>query len=163
MSFSQRWDWHERTPVVTTKLGVIALAGPDNGGTYQYTLSMLQALRHTRGLQITLYGDPQNPDFIKFGYPICRFAESRAQQLVVLIAHRMNVRLPDPFVSEDVLLSPIYALSLLHTSKPFAYTLHDLQAENYFPAPLRGNVSGVSRSTNNCRDGHGALSANPNV
>jgi len=26
-----------------TKLGVIALAGTDNGGTYQYTLSMLQA------------------------------------------------------------------------------------------------------------------------
>ena len=117
---------------MTIKLGVLALAGPDNGGTYQYTLSMLQALRHTSGLQITLYGDPQNPDFAKLGYPICRFAESRAQQLAALIAHRMHVRLPDPFASQDVLLSPIYSLSLLHTSKPFAYTLHDLQ-ENYFP------------------------------
>ncbi len=93
---------------------------------------MLQALRHTRGLQITLYGDPQNLDFAKLGYPICRFAESRAQQLAVLIAHRMHVRLRDPFASQDVLLFLIYALSLLHTSKPFAYTLHDLQ-ENYFP------------------------------
>lgn len=117
---------------MTIKLGVLALAGPDNGGTYQYTLSMLQALRHTSGLQITLYGDPQNPDFVKLGYPICQFAESRAQQLAALIAHRMHVRLPDPFASQDVLLSPIYSLSLLHTSKPFAYTLHDLQ-EDYFP------------------------------
>lgn len=117
---------------MTINLGVLALAGPDNGGTYQYTLSMLQALRHTDGLQITLYGDPQNPDFAELGYPIRRFAESRAQQLAALIAHRMHVRLPDPFASQDVLLSPIYSLSLLHTSKPFAYTLHDLQ-ENYFP------------------------------
>lgn len=117
---------------MTIKLGVLALAGPDNGGTYQYTLSMLQALQHTSGFQITLYGDPQNPDFAEFGYPIHSFGESRAQQLAALIAHRMHVRLPDPFASQDVLLSPIYALSLLHTSKPFAYTLHDLQ-ENYFP------------------------------
>jgi glycosyltransferase involved in cell wall biosynthesis len=117
---------------VTIKLGVLALAGPDNGGTYQYTLSMLQALHHTSGLQITLYGDPQNPDLAELGYPICRFLESRAQQLTALIAHRMHVRLRDPFISEDVLLAPIYSLALLHTSKPFAYTLHDLQ-ESYFP------------------------------
>jgi glycosyltransferase involved in cell wall biosynthesis len=120
---------------VTIKLGVLALAGPDNGGTYQYTLSMLQALQalqRTTGLQITLYGDPKNPDFAGFGYPIENFVESRAQQLAALIAHRMHIRLPDPFASQDVLLAPIYSLSLLHTSIPFAYTLHDLQ-ESYFP------------------------------
>ena len=107
---------------MTIKLGVLALAGPDNGGTYQYTLSLLQALQHISGFDITLYGDPENPDFAGLGYPITRFAESRAQQLAALIAHRMHVRLPDPFISQDVLLAPIYSLSLLHTSKPFAYT-----------------------------------------
>jgi glycosyltransferase involved in cell wall biosynthesis len=117
---------------VTIKLGVLALAGPDNGGTYQYTLSMLQALRHTSGFQITLYGNPQNPDFIELGYPICDFSESRLQQLTALTADGMHIRLPDPFVSQDILLAPIYALALLHTSRPFAYTLHDLQ-ENYYP------------------------------
>jgi glycosyltransferase involved in cell wall biosynthesis len=117
---------------VTIKLGVLALAGPDNGGTYQYTLSMLQALRHTSGFQISLYGNPQNPDFTEFGYPICSFSESRLQQLTALTADRMHIRLPDPFASQDILLAPIYALALLHTSRPFAYTLHDLQ-ENYYP------------------------------
>lgn len=117
---------------MTIKLGVLALAGPDNGGTYQYTLSMLQALRHTSGYEITLYGDPENPDFARLGYPISRFMESRPQQLTALIAHKMRVRLPDAFRSQDVLLAPIYSLTLLHTSKPFAYTLHDLQ-ENYYP------------------------------
>jgi glycosyltransferase involved in cell wall biosynthesis len=117
---------------VTINLGVLALAGPDNGGTYQYTLSMLQALRHTSGFEITLYGDPQNPDFTELGYPICRFAESRIQQVAALTADRMHIRLPDPFMSQDILLAPIYTLALLHTSRPFAFTLHDLQ-ENYYP------------------------------
>jgi glycosyltransferase involved in cell wall biosynthesis len=115
-----------------TKLGVLVLAGPDLGGTYQYTLSMLEGLRHTSGFEITLYGDPQNPDLLKTGYPISRFAESRTQQLAALAAHRGRVRLPDPFAWEDIILAPIYSLALLHTSKPFVYTLHDLQ-ERYYP------------------------------
>lgn len=115
-----------------TKLGVIALAGTDNGGTYQYTLSMLQALRHTSGFDITLYGDPQNRDFAELGYPIRAFAEPRGRQIASLAARSLHIGLPDPFVAEDVLLAPIYSLSLLHTSKPFAFTLHDLQ-ENYYP------------------------------
>src|ERR1700743_4026707 len=67
-----------------TKLGVIALAGTDNGGTYQYTLSMLQGLRHTTGFDITLYGDPQNKDLAEMGYPIRAFAEPRGQQILSL-------------------------------------------------------------------------------
>ena len=117
---------------VKIKLGVLALAGPENGGTYQYTLSVLQALRHTSGFEITVYGDPQNADFIGLGYPIRRFAESRAQQVAALAAHRMHIELPDQFASEDILLAPIYSLALLHTSRPFAFTLHDVQ-ENYYP------------------------------
>jgi glycosyltransferase involved in cell wall biosynthesis len=115
-----------------TKLGVLVLAAPDLGGTYQYTLSMLQALRHTSGFEITLYGDPKNQDFVKTGYPISDFTESRAQQLAALTAHRAHVGLPDPFASQDILLAPTYSMALLHTSKPFAYTLHDLQ-ERYYP------------------------------
>jgi glycosyltransferase involved in cell wall biosynthesis len=117
---------------LTIKLGVLALAGPDNGGTYQYTLSMLQALQHISGFEITLYGDPQNRDFIELSYPISRFTETRRQQLMALAAHKIRLRLADPFVREDILLAPIYSPTLLHTSKPFAYTLHDLQ-ENYYP------------------------------
>jgi glycosyltransferase involved in cell wall biosynthesis len=114
------------------KLGVIALAGPDNGGTYQYTLSTLQALQYTSGFEITLYGNPQDPGLARLGYPICRFMEPRAKQLARLTAHLMHVKLPDPFRSQDIMLAPIYSSALLHTSKPFAYTLHDLQ-ENYYP------------------------------
>ena len=117
---------------MVTKLGVVALAGPGNGGTYQYTLSMLHGLQHVGGFDITLFGDPDNPDYVKLGYPIRPLTESYARQLASLALHRINLRLPDPFASQDIVLAPIYALALLHTAKPFAYTLHDLQ-EVHFP------------------------------
>jgi glycosyltransferase involved in cell wall biosynthesis len=119
-------------PGVTVKLGVVAIAGPDNGGTYQYTLATLQALRHSTGFEITVYGDPQNPDLAEFGFPISPFAERRSQQLAALAAYRLRIRLPDAFEPEDILLAPVYAVALLHTAKPFAYTLHDMQ-HYYYP------------------------------
>lgn len=117
---------------MTTRVGVIALAGPNNGGTYQYTLAMLHGLQHVAGFDITLYGDPANPDFAELGYPIAPFEESRWRQMAALAADRLHLKLSDPFASEDLLLAPIYSLALLHTSKPFAFTLHDLQ-EIYYP------------------------------
>jgi len=115
-----------------TKLGFVALAGPDNGGTYQYTLAMLHGLQHVRGYDITLFGDPQNPDFVKSGHPIIPFTEPYAKQLTALAFYKGHVGMADPFASQDILLAPIYSLALLHTTKPFAYTLHDLQ-EKYYP------------------------------
>ncbi|OAF01222.1 hypothetical protein AYJ54_29535 [Bradyrhizobium centrolobii] len=117
---------------MTARLGVVALAGPNNGGTYQYTLAMLHGLQHVAGFDITLYGDRANPDFAELGYPIVPFEETRWQQVTALAAHRLHLGLSDPFASEDVLLAPIYSLALLHTAKPYAFTLHDLQ-ENYYP------------------------------
>ncbi|MBC9877542.1 glycosyltransferase family 4 protein [Bradyrhizobium sp. INPA01-394B] len=117
---------------MSARLGVVALSGPNNGGTYQYTLAMLHGLRHVAGFDITLYGDSSNPDFAELGYPIVPFAETRRQQVTALAARRLHLALPDPFAAEDLLLAPIYSLALLHTSKPFAFTLHDLQ-ENYYP------------------------------
>lgn len=117
---------------MTTRLGVLALAGPDNGGTYQYTLSMLQALRHVQGFDITLYGDPRNPDLVDTGFKISPFSESRAGQVAALAACRLGLRLSEPFTRDDIIIAPIYSLALLRTSKPFAYALHDLQ-EQYYP------------------------------
>ena len=125
---------------MTTRLGVVAVAGPANGGTYQYTLSMLDGLRHAQGFAITIYGDPANPDFKQLGFSIVSFREPYARQLGALAAERLRIGLADPFAAEDVLLAPIYSLALLHTSKPFAYTLHDLQQLYY-----RQNFSRIQR------------------
>ncbi|MDD1518418.1 glycosyltransferase family 4 protein [Bradyrhizobium sp. DASA03005] len=114
------------------KLGVVALSKPELGGTYQYTLSTLEALRYLREFEITIYGDPSNGDYARLGYPVRRFTEKRLDQLARLSAFMLGVRLADPFPDEDVILSPIYSLALLQTRKPFVYTLHDVQ-EYHFP------------------------------
>ncbi|MFO1111711.1 MAG: glycosyltransferase family 1 protein [Bradyrhizobium sp.] len=114
-----------------TKLGVIMRATPASGGTYQYSLSMLEALRDARGYDITVYGDLLNPDLARLGYGVRSFAESRAMQAAYLAADALGVPLPDRFADEDVVIAPTYCLALLHTRKPFAYTLHDLQEFHY--------------------------------
>ena len=113
------------------RLGVVVLATPESGGTYQYSLSMLEALVHAQEYQITLYADPANPDLVRFGYPIRRFVETRVGQLVYLAADALGLNLGDPFADEDILIAPVYSLALLQTRKPFAYTLHDLQEHHY--------------------------------
>jgi glycosyltransferase involved in cell wall biosynthesis len=113
------------------KLGVIALSKPNLGGTYQYTLSTLEALRHLREFEVTIYADPSNRDLAQLGYPVRQFVEPRSSQLLYLAAHKAGARLRDPFAEEDVLFAPIYSLATLHTAKPFAYTLHDIQEYHY--------------------------------
>jgi glycosyltransferase involved in cell wall biosynthesis len=117
---------------VTRRLGVVVTAGPDNGGTYQYSLAMLHGLKHVSGFDITLYGNPDNPDFARFGFPVIAFREPYARQVAALAADRLRVPLGDPFAVQDVMLAPIYSLGMLHTSRPFVYTLHDLQ-QLYYP------------------------------
>ena len=117
---------------MTKRLGVVVTAGPDNGGTHQYSLAMLHGLRHASGFDITLYGNPQNPDFARFGFPVIPFQEPRGRQLAALAADRLHIPLGDPFAAQDVMLAPIYSLRMLHTSRPFVYTLHDLQ-QLYYP------------------------------
>lgn len=121
---------------MTKRLGVVVTAGPDNGGTYQYSLAMLHGLKQVSGFDITLYGNPQNPDFARFGFPVIPFSEPYGRQLAALAADRLHLPLGDPFAAQDVMLAPIYSLRMLHTSRPFIYTLHDLQ-QFYYP----GNFS----------------------
>ena len=122
------------------KLGVIVLSNPNLGGTYQYTLSTLEALRHLREFEVTIYGDPENRDLVQLGYPIRQFGETRSSQLLYLAAYRARVRLSDPFADEEILFAPIYSIAALHTTKPFAFTLHDVQEYHhpeYFSRPQR--------------------------
>jgi glycosyltransferase involved in cell wall biosynthesis len=114
------------------KVGVIVLATSESGGTYQYSISMLEALRDAQEYKITVYAAPSNQELASLGYPIRRLVESRAKQLAHLAANALKLKLKDPFEDEDILVAPIYSLALLHTTKAFAYTLHDLQ-EHYYP------------------------------
>lgn len=116
-----------------TRLGVVMRATPASGGTYQYSLSMLEALGHVSGYDVTLYADPSNPDLARFAFPVRAFTEGRVDQFRGLAADALGIGSADPFSDEDVLIAPTFSLALLRTTKPFVYTLHDLQ-EFYYPA-----------------------------
>lgn len=116
-----------------TRLGVVMRAAPASGGTYQYSLSMLEALGHARQFDVTLYADPSNPDLARFRFPVRPFIEQRGAQLLDLATDALGIRRSDPFAEENILIAPTFSLALLQTNRPFLYTLHDLQ-EYYYPA-----------------------------
>lgn len=108
-------------------------ATPASGGTYQYSLSMLEALVHVSGYDVTLYADPSNRDLARFNFPVRPFIEERPDQFRDLLADAFGFRAADPFSDQDLLIAPTFSVGLLRTKRPFAYTLHDLQ-EFYYPA-----------------------------
>jgi len=118
--------------MIVKRLGIVATAQPSHGGQFQYTLAMMQGLCQVTGWRLTVYRDPETTAYSPFGLeerPL-RGGKLRAVFLAVLSA--CGIRAPDQFADEDAVIAPMYAPQLLHTRKPFCYTLHDLQ-EYYFP------------------------------
>jgi glycosyltransferase involved in cell wall biosynthesis len=114
------------------RLGVVAIARPENGGTFQYTLSTLYALRRVRRWEMTLYTGLDNTHFDDLGFQVRRLRSSRLDSAISVLRDTLSFPGPDPFAREDAVFGPTYAPSLLLTRKPFGYTLHDLQ-ERHFP------------------------------
>jgi len=102
---------------------------------------MLQALRYLKDWDITLYSTSENNYYDAFGYSVCRVNAHRRDWPGLMIRDLLNIHGLDPFAREDLILAPFHSPILLHTRKPFAYTLHDLQ-EHYFPE----NFSWLRRS-----------------
>ena len=115
-----------------TRLGILAVALPSNGGTFQYTLSMLHSIKKCGGFQVCIYTSRTNNCYDDLGLPVRRLDLSRFELLRLAGSSLAGLKLRDPFVEEDLLLAPIYSPVLLHTNVPFAFTLHDLQ-ERYLP------------------------------
>ncbi len=114
------------------RLGILAVAGPSNGGTFQYTLSTLNALKRCENFKVTIYTSGDNHHYDDIGLPIRRLNLSRADAIRLAGLDIARIAVDDPFKAEDLLIAPAYSPVLLHTSVPFAFTLHDLQ-ERYLP------------------------------
>ena len=110
-----------------TRIGILAMAEQRHGGTLLYTLAMIEALRLLPAdhYQWTLYTPAGNHEYDGLGLPIARLASPGRP-----IAARVFGK--DPFAAVDKVIAPIYSAILLATSRPFAFTLHDLQ-ERHFP------------------------------
>jgi glycosyltransferase involved in cell wall biosynthesis len=114
-----------------THVGIVAVSEPKFGGTFPYTLSMIEALLRIPGYRYTIFTTRHNHAYDHFGVAVLRLPPP-----VPALCRGLGVSLGlaglPLFAHTDKLIAPIYTAYLLTARRPFVYTLHDLQ-ERYFP------------------------------
>jgi glycosyltransferase involved in cell wall biosynthesis len=115
-----------------TQIGIVAMSRPALGGTFQYTLSMIDALRRVRKNTYTIFTAENNHSYDELGLPIRRLPSAIRSMLAFLRSRVLPGNGEDVFAGMDKLIAPIYSTRLLASRRPFLFTLHDLQ-EKYYP------------------------------
>jgi glycosyltransferase involved in cell wall biosynthesis len=110
---------------MVTNIGVLATARKANGGTLLYTLSMIEAIRQLPADRFAciVYTQANNREYDDSGLPIIRLPNA------VNVATRRALG-KQLFDEVDKVIAPVYSLLLLASSRPFAFTLHDLQEKH---------------------------------
>jgi glycosyltransferase involved in cell wall biosynthesis len=112
-----------------SQVGIVAVSGPAHGGTFQYTLSMIDALRRIPGNRYTIFTTADNSSYDNLGLSVERMPSFLPTLFAAIRARLGGIGL---FGGMDKLVAPIYTTRLLAGRTPFAFTLHDLQ-EKHFP------------------------------
>jgi len=113
-----------------THVGILATSRPSFGGTFQYTLSMIEALRLLPDNQYTLFVSSANDSYAHLGLPVTTLpsgAAAACRGMFRSVAPSLGL-----FREVDKVIAPIYSPYLLASGRPFVFTLHDLQ-ERYYP------------------------------
>ncbi len=108
------------------KVGVLALARQQNGGTLLYTLSMLEGLaKLPKSLfEVTIFTKADYQEYFNLNLPV-----AIAPSFFSLIIGRLLGR--KTYGEIDLMIAPVYSSELLVCGKPFVFTLHDLQERHY--------------------------------
>ena len=93
---------------------------------------MIEALRLLPDWHITIYKSKTTSAYSRFNLPMRNLEFSKKKSLILAALSGMDINISEKFYQEDVLISPSHSAYLLHTFKPFIYTLHDLQ-ERHLP------------------------------
>lgn len=107
-------------------VGILAVATPSHGGSFQYTMSMIEALLSVDVHEYVLYTRRNNTSFDEMGLP-----KRELPSLMELAANGL-FRRRGLFAEVDKIIAPVYSTYLLASSRPFAFTVHDMQ-ERHFP------------------------------
>ncbi len=114
------------------KIGILAIANEDNGGTFQYTLKLIESLILNKNFEFTIYTDINNPFYDNLGMQVIKYDFSKKSWPIYLLKYFFKISYNDLFKNEYAIIAPIYSPALLTTKIPFIFTLHDLQ-EHYYP------------------------------
>lgn len=113
-------------------VGIVAMSEPALGGTFQYTLSMIEALRRIKKHKFTIFTSASNHSYDDLGLPIVRLPSTGRTIVEILRMRLLPGKGGGLFPEVEKLIAPIYSTRLLATRRPFLFTLHDLQ-DKYYP------------------------------
>jgi glycosyltransferase involved in cell wall biosynthesis len=113
-------------------VGIVAMSEPALGGTFQYTLSMIDALRRIKKNKYTIFTSATNHSYDDLGLPIVRLPSAARTVVEILRTRLLPMNGGGIFSDMEKLIAPIYSTRLLASRQPFLFTLHDLQ-EKYYP------------------------------
>lgn len=126
------------------KIGILAFGDKYNGGVYQYTLSIIDALKEDKTKKYIIFCNSDNDSFDHYDLEVRNIDKTissffvkivRALQFLLLIQKPLFFKKDelDKFNDIDIFLSPaISAYPHFYINKPFVFTLHDMQ-ERYYP------------------------------
>lgn len=121
------------------KVGILSLVSQESGGIYQYTMSLLEAIKlYSKKydyVQIRYHDFPKildsdiviNKQKSSFFLGLRRLLHTYTSFAMGDLAHNMSKKLLDI----DIIISPIISLLPFHLKKPYIVTIHDFQQEYY--------------------------------
>lgn len=127
-----------------TKIGILAFVEKSGGGIYQYTESMIDALKSDNSRKYIIFCKKNDNRFDNLGLEVRKIDISKwnfFRQLIMMIQLMLFVRKPlffskkelNIFSDIDIFISPTNsAYPHFYLDRPFIFTLHDMQ-EMYYP------------------------------
>ena len=126
------------------KIGILAFGDKHGGGVYQYTQSIIDALKEDKIKKYIIFCNSDEDRFDAYGLEVRKIDKPISSLFVKMIrAFQLFLFIQKPlfftkkelikFSDIDVFLSPaISAYPHFYMNKPFVFTLHDMQ-ERYYP------------------------------
>jgi glycosyltransferase involved in cell wall biosynthesis len=113
-------------------VGLLFIPEPSQGGVYQYSRTILEACKNISKYNFTIYTKYNNHSYDNLGFPVKYLNLNRRDWVYLITLNVLRLKVKEPFEKEDIILASTHSPILLHSIKPFVYTLHDLQ-EHYYP------------------------------
>jgi glycosyltransferase involved in cell wall biosynthesis len=130
--------------VIMRKIGILAFSGQSAGGIYQYTQSIIDALKNDNSNRYIIFCNIYDNRFENSGLEVRKINKPKSNFVVKtirLLQYLFLIREPyffndkelNIFNDIDIFLSPTISIyPHFYLNKPFVFTLHDMQ-ERYYP------------------------------
>jgi len=120
------------------KIGILAIASPDSGGVFQYTISMLEAMKvitkSSNKYEVIQIRHESFPKILDKEYIIKNQKTPIGLKIRRIIHFFTGIEIGNlaPNVDVDLIISPIITLLPFSMKRPYIVTIHDFQ-HKYYP------------------------------